>query len=92
MARVVTYDGWTTSLETALSVTGGVTTWSAGLNERNVLGTGHLLGGSYRKEVDRDAWRVRGQLNRLFGSRAYGAAFYDNLSDGYAAVWNGGVP
>ena len=92
VARVVTYDGWTTSLETALSFTGDVVTWSVGLNERNVLGTGHLLGGNYRKEVDRDAWRVRAQLNRLFGSRATVAGFYDNLSDGQAAAWNGGAP
>jgi hypothetical protein len=92
VARVVTHDGWTTSLETALSATGGEVTWSAGLNERNVLGTGHLLGGSYRKEVDRDAWRLRGQLNRLFGSRATVAAFFDDLSDGRAAAWNGGLP
>jgi hypothetical protein len=92
VARVVTYDGWTTSLETRLNFTGDVVTWSAGLNERNVLGTGHLIGGAYRKEVDRDAWRVRTQLNRLGGSPAYVAAYYDNLSDGYAAAWNGGVP
>lgn len=92
VAHVVTYDGWTTSLETALSFTGDVVTWSAGLNERNVLGTGHLVGGNYRKEVDRDAWRLRAQLNRLLGSRAFVAGFYDNLSDGYAAAWNAGLP
>jgi hypothetical protein len=92
VARVTTYDGWTTSLETALSFTGDVVTWSLGLNERNVLGTGHLIGGNYRKEVDRDAWRLRSQLNRLLGTRLTVAAYYDNLSDGRAAAWNGGLP
>jgi hypothetical protein len=92
VARVVTYDGWTTSLETALSFTGDVVTWSAGLNERNVLGTGHLVGGNYRKEVDRDAWRLRAQLNRVLGTRVFAAGFYDNLSDGSAASWNAGLP
>jgi hypothetical protein len=87
VARVTTYDGWTTSLETALSFTGDVVTWSLGLNERNVLGTGHLIGGNYRKEVDRDAWRLRAQLNRLFGSRAIVAGFYDRFSDGRAGAW-----
>jgi hypothetical protein len=92
VARVVTYDGWTTTLETALSFTGNVVTWSAGLTERNVLGTGHLVGASYRKEVDRSAWRFRGQVNRALGSRAVVAGFYDDLSDGRAGAWAPEVP
>ena len=92
VARVVTHDGWTTSLDASLNATGGAVTWSAGLTERNLLGMGHLLGGSYRKEVDRDAWRAQGQLNRVFGSRAAVGGYYDNLSDGRAAAWNVGFP
>jgi hypothetical protein len=88
----VTYDGWTTTLETALSFTGDVVTWSAGLTERNVLGTGNLAGASYRKEADRSAWRFRGQLNRALGSRAVVAGFYDDLSDGQAGAWIPEVP
>lgn len=87
VARVTTSDGWTTSLETNASSTGGVFTWSVGLNERNVLGTGNLVGASYRKEVDRDAWRFRGQINRAFGTRAVVAGFFDNLSDGRVGAW-----
>ncbi len=92
VARIVTYDGWTTTLETALSFTGNVVTWSAGLTERNVLGTGNLVGASYRKETDRSAWRFRGQLNRALGSRAVVAGFYDDLSDGRAGAWAPEVP
>jgi hypothetical protein len=92
VARVVTYDGWTTTLETALSSTGSVVTWSAGLTERNLLGTGNLVGASYRKEVDRSAWRFRGQVNRALGTRAVVAGFYDDLSDGRAGAWTPEVP
>jgi len=92
VARIVTYDGWTTTLETALSFTGNVVTWSAGLTERNVLGTGNLVGASYRKEADRSAWRFRGQLNRALGTRAVVAGFYDDLSDGRAGAWTPEVP
>jgi hypothetical protein len=92
VARVVTYDGWTTSLETALSFTGSVVTWSAGLTERNLLGTGNLASVGYRKEVDRSAWRFRGQVNRVLGSRAVLAGFYDDLSDGRAGAWTPEVP
>lgn len=87
VARVTTSDGWTTSLETNASSTGGVFTWSVGLNEANLLGTGNLVGAGYRKEVDRDAWRFRGQINRAFGTRAVVAGFFDNLSDGRAGAW-----
>jgi hypothetical protein len=92
VARVVTYDGWTTTIETSLSSTGSVVTWSAGLTERNLLGTGNLAGASYRKEVDRSAWRFRGQLNRVLGTRAVVTGFYDDLSDGRAGAWAPEVP
>ena len=89
VARVVTYDGWTTTLETALSSTGHVVTWSAGLTERNLLGTGNLVGASYRKEVDRRAWRFRGQANRALGTRVVGAGYAPGGGDGVAEAARG---
>jgi hypothetical protein len=92
VARVFTSDGWTTNVDVGLSVTGGTVTWRAGAIEQNVLGTGHALGVIYRDEPDRNAVRLLGQLNRPFGTRAIVSGYYDDLSDGRAGGWTGGVP
>jgi hypothetical protein len=92
IVRVFTSDGWTTNLDVGLSFTGKTVTWRAGAIEQNVLGTGHALGAVFRKEPDRNALRLLTQLNRPLGTRAVLAGFYDDLSDGRAGGWGGGVP
>lgn len=92
VVTVTTSDGWSTDLNLTARSTGGVFTWSAGLTERNLLGTANLAGVSYRDEVDRNALRVLGRINRAFGSRLVSEGFYDDLSDGQFGAWAIGVP
>jgi Surface antigen variable number repeat len=92
VARVFTSDGWTTNIDVGLSFTGNTLTWRAGAIEQNVLGTGHALGIVYRDEPDRHALRLLTQINRPFGTRAVLSGYYDDLSDGRAGGWTGGVP
>lgn len=92
VVRVFTSDGWTTNVDVGMSFTGNTFTWRAGVIEQNVLGTGHAFGVIYRDEPDRNALRLLTQLNRPFGTRAVISAYYDDLSDGRAGAWAGGVP
>lgn len=87
LARVTTDDGWTTNLNLSARSTGGEFTWGTGVTERNLLGTGNLAGASYRHEADRNALRIRGQLNRLGGTGLFAEGFYDDLTDGTAGEW-----
>ena len=56
-ARVVveTADAWTLLLRGSLSNKGGVTTYSIGAEEYNLLGTGRQFGFGYDKEVERSS-------------------------------------
>jgi hypothetical protein len=92
IVRVFTSDGWTTNVDAGLSLTGNTVTWRAGAIEQNVFGTGHALGAVFRKEPDRNALRLLTQLNRPLGTRAVLTGFYDDLSDGRAGEWGGGLP
>jgi hypothetical protein len=90
--RVLTSDGWTTSINLNANFSAGQFVWAVGAEERNLLGTGARGGVSYRKEVDRSAFRLSGGMERIGGTRAGVDGFYDALSDGKFGVWNVGVP
>lgn len=85
---VRTGDGWTTDLNLNGRSTGGTFSWSAGLLERNVLGSGAWAGVTYRNEPDRTAVTLLGRWDRPLGSRLLVAGFYDNLSDGEVGEWS----
>ncbi len=90
--RVETRDGWSTQLRLNGRSTGGEFTWSAGLLERNFLGTATLVGASYRDDPDRTALTLRGRIDRLLGTRALVEGSYDDRSDGEVAQWLVGIP
>jgi hypothetical protein len=90
--RVETRDGWSTQLRLNGRSTGGEFTWSAGLFERNFLGTAALVGASYRDDPDRTALTLRARIDRLLGTRGLLDASYDDRSDGGIAQWLVGVP
>jgi len=92
VVRVLTSDGWTTNVDVGFSSTGNTISWRAGAIEQNVFGTGHAFGLVYRHEPDRNALRLLTQFNRPFGTRAVVSGYYDNLSDGWAGAWGGGMP
>jgi len=90
--RVVTGDGWTTSLDFTLNFSAGDVIWGVGGQERNLLGTGARAGLSYRQEPDRNVFTVSGGMDRIAGTRMGVGGFYEALSDGSFGGWNVGVP
>ena len=91
--RVDTRDSWTTSPAIGLGVgAGGTVTYKFGLTELNVLGTGALAYGSYRKDVDRTAFEAAAKGNNLFGSAVRAKGYAQFLSDGFVARWDVGDP
>ena len=90
--RVVTGDGWTTSIDFTLSFSAGDVIWGVGGQERNLLGTGARAGLSYRQEPDRNVFTISGGMDRIAGTRTGVGGFYQALSDGTFGGWNVGVP
>lgn len=91
-ALVHTADGWSTQVNLSGQSTGGTFTWSAGVTERNFLGTANPVGIMFRQEPDRDAFTLLSGINRLFGTRVSAAGLYDDLSDGWVGRWEVGSP
>ncbi len=89
---VQTADGWTTQLNLSAYSTGGTFSWSAGVAERNLLGTAATAGASYRDEPDRTAVTFNVGMERAFGSPIAVGAVYDDLSDGERGGWTFGIP
>lgn len=89
---VETADGWTTQLELSAYSTGGTFSWSAGVAERNLLGTATRAGVSYRDEPDRTATRFDIGMERTFGSAVAVGGVYDDLSDGERGEWTIAIP
>jgi hypothetical protein len=90
--RVLTGDGWSTDLQLNGRSTGGTFSWSLGLLERNLLGTGAQAGITYRDEPDRTAVTLLGRWDRPLGSRLLVFGLYDDLSDGTVGEWWFGRP
>ncbi len=90
--RVVTGDGWTTSLDFTLNFSAGDVVWGVGGQERNLLGTGARFGLGFRRDPDRDVFTISGGMDRIAGTRAGVGGFYEALSDGSFGGWNLGVP
>lgn len=82
-----TGDGWTTDLQLNARSTGNTFSWSAGLLERNLLGTGAQAGVTYRNEPDRTAVTLLGRWDRPLGSGLLASGLYDDLSDGEVGEW-----
>lgn len=90
--RVVTHDGWSTTINGGFQSTGGSVTWQVGGAESNLLGTATTLAMRFRKTPDRDEWLFTYQ-NRSFIARRLNLQLdYSDLSDGRQALWNLGVP
>lgn len=92
-AIVRTRDGWSLSPQLALAVAGdGTTTFLVGVTERNLLGTGNLVLGLFRKDVDRNSVDLGGQFNRLFGTSLLAAGLVRLQTDGNDGSWFVGMP
>ncbi len=79
---VVTQDAWTTELAVNLGRGGGVTTWAAGITERNLLGLGRQVGFLYDQEVERTVRSFEFSDPGLFVPYWSARIVYANNSDG----------
>lgn len=80
--EVVTQDAWTTQPSFTASRQGGRTTWAAGIQEENLLGTGRRLDLNYDRGEERVAREFLYRDLCLFGPYWKGDFFYSNNSDG----------
>jgi hypothetical protein len=79
---VETADAWTLLLRGSLSNKGGVTTYSIGAEEYNLLGTGRQFGFAWEKETDRSSRSVFYADPNLFGPHTAFRLDAAELSDG----------
>jgi hypothetical protein len=79
---VVTQDAWTTELAVNLGRGGGVTTWAAGITERNLLGLGRQVGYLYDQDVERTVRAFEFSDPGLFVPYWSARIVYANNSDG----------
>ncbi|MCM3875297.1 MAG: hypothetical protein NEA02_02645 [Thermoanaerobaculia bacterium] len=79
---VETADAWTLLLRGSLSNKGGVTTYSIGAEEYNLLGTGRQFGFGWEKETDRSSRSVFYADPNLFAPHAAFRLDASELSDG----------
>ncbi|HZU53925.1 MAG TPA: hypothetical protein VFF77_08520, partial [Holophagaceae bacterium] len=91
-AVVSVRDAWTLKLSAGYSQVGGRHSWSFGLQDQNLLGSGKAL--AFRREVDPD--RTSNALvyndRQVFGSRWVLSGIYQSLSDGYTRGFGFGRP
>jgi hypothetical protein len=90
--RVTTADGWSTRPQWSFSSSGGSVKWSAGLVEKNLLGTAHSIQLGYSRTPDRSLFDVFYAAPGLGPRRAKLDLGYENLSDGLLGFWSYGVP
>ncbi|MEO8586380.1 MAG: hypothetical protein ABI584_09495 [Acidobacteriota bacterium] len=79
---VETADAWTLLLRGSLSNKGGVTTYSIGAEEYNLLGTGRQFGFGYEREVERSSRSVFYADPNLFAPHVAFRLDAADLSDG----------
>lgn len=79
---VETADAWTLLLRGSLSNKGGVTTYSIGAEEYNLLGTGRQFGFAWEKETDRSSRSVFYADPNLFAPHTPFRIDVSELSDG----------
>jgi hypothetical protein len=90
---VETQDAW--SLKPKISfaaASDGTVTYTLGLNDVSIFGTGNRVYGAYQKQVDRQGWNISADFTRAFGSNIDIAGNYSGMSDGKNGNWVVGAP
>jgi hypothetical protein len=82
MLRVLTKDGWSTSVDWRFRSTGGEAAFTIGLVETNLLGTASAAAIRYKKDPDRSSVGLGFRRARLFPWNVGLGIQYDNRSDG----------
>lgn len=90
--RVLTQDGWSTSLIFDFNVAAGQTSLTLGVSESNLLGMGGSAGLRYRSTPDRTSWLMAYRQPRLIADRVGVTAQLDLRSDGRSIFGAVGQP
>ena len=90
--KVKTRDVWTISGGPSYGRRGGTNTGGLSLEEKNLLGTGTILGFRYKSTLDRDIKAINVENNHLGGSLYEAAIAYADNSDGYERYLRFGQP
>ena len=89
---VVARDVWTLLPEADFSRSGGDNSYSYGVTDPNVAGTGRTLTLYYEKDPDRDGTGIYYMNPNVFGSRVVLETLYEDNSDGSHRVVDVGQP
>ncbi len=93
VARILTKDAWSTQpIVSGRFASDGTLTGRLGLTEKNFLGTGNLVTGAYRKEVDRSGAQLALRWRRLLSTQLNVSGDALLLSDGASGAWLIGDP
>jgi outer membrane protein assembly factor BamA len=76
-------DSWTLAPDLTFSHSGGESEWGAGIEDRNLLGTGKMINLSYKSTVDRDEARISYNDPNVFGSRVRLFSSLGDATDGH---------
>lgn len=90
---VETQDAWSLKPKFSLAVASdGTVTYTVGLNETNLLGSGNQAYAAYQKQVDREGWNLSADFGRVLGSNVDIVGNYAGMSDGKNGNWAVGTP
>lgn len=86
-------DAWSLKPKLSLSAASdGTVTYTVGLNDINLLGSGNQAYAAYQKQVDRKGWNLSANFMRVLGSNIDLAGNYAGMSDGKNGNWSVGAP
>jgi hypothetical protein len=90
---VETQDAWSVKPKISLAAASdGTWTYTFGLNDVSLLGTGNQVYAAYQKQVDRKGWNLSANFTRVFGSNIDIGGNYAGMSDGKNGNWAVGAP
>jgi hypothetical protein len=90
---VETQDAWSLKPKFSLAAASdGTVTYTVGINDVSLLGTGNQAYAAYQKQVDRQGWNLSANFSRVFGTNVDIVGNYAGMSDGKTGNWSVGTP
>ena len=90
---VATQDAWSLKPKFSLAAASdGTVTYTFGINDVSLLGTGNQAYAAYQKQVDRQGWNLSANFGRVFGTNVDIVGNYSGMSDGKNGNWSIGTP
>ena len=86
---VETQDAWSLKPKFSLAAASdGTVTYTFGVNDVSLLGTGNQVYAAYQKQVDRQGWNLSADFGRVFGTDIDIVGNYSGMSDGKNGNWS----